>query len=148
MSEKNSPAGPWQVSGGESISQPPLNATVVPRSAFHVIPRGFAGPSLLAMILSEKYGVHQPLNRQSERYAKAFDYMLRRWDGFARFLEDGRVCSTNNAAERALRGLALLGSLCILLSSVCKHWKRVVVDGATRAAFSGNRSFDAIGLEI
>ena len=27
--------------------------------------------------------------------------------GFARFLEDGRVCLTNNAAERALRGIAL-----------------------------------------
>jgi transposase len=37
---------------------------------FHVLPRGFAGPSLLAMILFEKYGQHQPLNRQSERYAR------------------------------------------------------------------------------
>ena len=37
---------------------------------FHVIPRGWAGPSLLAMILFEKYGQHQPLNRQAERYAK------------------------------------------------------------------------------
>ena len=32
---------------------------------------------------------------------------LRRWDLFARFLEDGRICLTNNAAERALRGIAL-----------------------------------------
>jgi transposase len=39
--------------------------------------------------------------------AKAIDYMLRRWDGFARFLGDGRVCLSNNAAERALRGVAL-----------------------------------------
>ena len=39
--------------------------------------------------------------------AKAFDYMLRRWDTFARFLEDGRICLTNNAAERSLRTLAL-----------------------------------------
>ena len=39
--------------------------------------------------------------------AQAMDYMLRRWDGFIRFLEDGRVCLTNNAAERALRGIAL-----------------------------------------
>ena len=39
--------------------------------------------------------------------AKAMDYMLNRWDGFARFLEDGRICLTNNAAERALRGIAL-----------------------------------------
>jgi alkanesulfonate monooxygenase SsuD/methylene tetrahydromethanopterin reductase-like flavin-dependent oxidoreductase (luciferase family) len=33
--------------------------------------------------------------------------MLKRWDRFARFIEDGRVCLTNNAAERALRGFAL-----------------------------------------
>ena len=33
--------------------------------------------------------------------------MLKRWDGFARFLDDGRICLTNNAAERALRGIAL-----------------------------------------
>ena len=45
----------------ETISQAP--------APFHVIPRGWAGPSLLAMILFEKYGQHQPLNRQAERYA-------------------------------------------------------------------------------
>ena len=39
--------------------------------------------------------------------AKALDYMLTRWAAFTRFLDDGRVCLTNNAAERALRGLAL-----------------------------------------
>ncbi len=39
--------------------------------------------------------------------AKAIDYMLKRWDGFTRFLDDGRICLTNNAAERALRGIAL-----------------------------------------
>src|SRR5437667_53522 len=46
----------------EKISQAP--------APFHVIARGWAGPSLLAMILFEKYGQHQPLNRQSERYAR------------------------------------------------------------------------------
>ena len=46
----------------ERISQAP--------APFHVIPRGWAGPSLLAMILFEKFGQHQPLNRQAERYAK------------------------------------------------------------------------------
>ncbi len=46
----------------ERISQPP--------APFHVTPRGWAGPSLLAMILFEKYGQHQPLNRQSERYGR------------------------------------------------------------------------------
>ncbi|TKV78980.1 IS66 family transposase [Bradyrhizobium elkanii] len=33
--------------------------------------------------------------------------MLRRSDRFARFIDDGRICLTNNAAERALRGFAL-----------------------------------------
>ena len=46
----------------ERISQAP--------ALFHVLARGFAGPSLLAMILFEKYGQHQPLNRQSERYGR------------------------------------------------------------------------------
>ena len=39
--------------------------------------------------------------------AEPIDYMLRRWDRFARFIDDGRICLTNNAAERALRGFAL-----------------------------------------
>jgi transposase len=39
--------------------------------------------------------------------AKAMDYMLRRWPAFIRFLDDGRICISNNAAERALRGIAL-----------------------------------------
>ena len=45
----------------EKISQAP--------APFHTIPRGWAGPRLLAMIMFEKFGQHQPLNRQSERYA-------------------------------------------------------------------------------
>jgi transposase len=43
----------------------------------------------------------------SSSVAKPIDYMLRRWDRFARFIDDGRICLTNNAAERALRGFAL-----------------------------------------
>jgi transposase len=39
--------------------------------------------------------------------AKAIDYMLKRWPAFTRFLNDGRICLTNNAAERALRGVAI-----------------------------------------
>jgi transposase len=46
------------------------------------------------------------LSRHSD-VGKAMDYMLKRWDSFARFLDDGRICLTNNAAERALRGIAL-----------------------------------------
>ena len=33
--------------------------------------------------------------------------MLKRWDAFARFLDDGKICLSDNAAERALRGIAL-----------------------------------------
>ena len=39
--------------------------------------------------------------------AKAMDYLLKRWPAFTRFLGDGRICLSNNAAERALRGIAL-----------------------------------------
>ena len=46
------------------------------------------------------------LSRGSD-LAKAMDYMLKRWTQFTRFLEDGRLCLSNNAAERALRGIAL-----------------------------------------
>jgi hypothetical protein len=44
----------------EKIAQPP--------APFHAIARGYAGPSLLAMILVAKYADHQPLNRQSEQF--------------------------------------------------------------------------------
>jgi transposase len=46
------------------------------------------------------------LSRHNE-VAKAMDYMLKRIDAFTRFLHDGRICLSNNAAERALRGIAL-----------------------------------------
>ncbi|MGY2987434.1 IS66 family transposase [Bradyrhizobium sp. USDA 4508] len=48
----------------------------------------------------------ETLSRSSE-VLKPINYMLRRWEGFARFLDDGRICLTNNCAERALRGIAL-----------------------------------------
>ncbi|MEI8397254.1 MAG: IS66 family transposase [Rhodospirillaceae bacterium] len=46
----------------ETISQPP--------APFHPIARGRTGPNLLAMVLYGKYGNHQPLNRQSEGFAR------------------------------------------------------------------------------
>jgi hypothetical protein len=39
--------------------------------------------------------------------ARAMDYILKRWPAFTLFLGDGRACLSNNAAERALRGIAL-----------------------------------------
>jgi transposase len=53
----------------EKISQAP--------APFHVIARGWAGPSLLAMVLFEKFGQHQPLNRQAERYARRWSPIWR-----------------------------------------------------------------------
>jgi transposase len=46
----------------EAITEPPAPS--------HPIPRGFAGPSLLAMVLVAKFLLHQPLNRQSATYAR------------------------------------------------------------------------------
>ncbi len=46
----------------ERINQPP--------APFQVTPRGWAGPNLPAMMLFEKFGQHQPLNRQAERYTR------------------------------------------------------------------------------
>jgi transposase len=40
-----------------------------PAAPFHPIARGRAGPNLLATIMHDKFGMHQPLNRQSERFA-------------------------------------------------------------------------------
>jgi transposase len=41
--------------------------------------------------------------------AKAMDYMLKRWSAFTftRFLDDGRICLSHNAAERGVRGITL-----------------------------------------
>lgn len=64
------------------------------------------------------------LSRSSE-VIEPIDDMLKRWQGFALFLEDGRICLTNNAAERALRGVAL----------GCRNWTFAGSQrGADRAA--------------
>jgi transposase len=74
----------------ETITQPP--------APFHVTPRGFAGPNLLAMILFEKFGQHQPLNRQSERYAReGIDLSVSTLDH--RFHETGLMHGIHLASE-------------------------------------------------
>ena len=42
--------------------------------------------------MREKY----PMLSRHDDVAKAMNYMLKRWDGFARFIDDGRICLTNN----------------------------------------------------
>ena len=61
---------------------------------------------LVAELEAWMRATRRKLSRHSE-VAGAMDYMLRRWASFSRFLDNGRICLTNNAAERALRGLAL-----------------------------------------
>ena len=51
-------------------------------------------------------GERTRLSRHND-VAKAFDYMLKRWPAFTRFLDNGKICLSNNAAERALRGIAV-----------------------------------------
>ena len=43
---------------------------------------------------------------RSSPVLEPINYMLSRWADFARYADDGRICMTNNAAERALRGIA------------------------------------------
>jgi len=49
-------------------------------------------------------GERTRLSRHADS-ANAMDYMLKRWAPFTRFLNHGRVCLTNNAAKRAVRGI-------------------------------------------
>jgi hypothetical protein len=50
---------------------------------------------------------HRAKLSRGNEVAKAMDYMLKRWSAFTRFLDDGRICPSNNAAERGLCGIAL-----------------------------------------
>jgi len=79
----------------ETISQEP--------APFHVIPRAFAGPSLLAMIAYEKFGQHQPLNRQAERFTR-----------------EGVPLSVSTLAD-------LVGATCVALEPVFKHIEAQVI---------------------
>ena len=82
----------------EKISQPP--------APFHTIPRGWAGPQLIAMVAFDKYGQHQPLNRQSERIAR-----------------EGVELSLSTLAD-------LIGHACVALSPIHELIERHVLEGA------------------
>ena len=85
---------------------------------------------------------------QGSKLADALRYGLNHWDGLCRFLDDGRIEIDSNTVERSIRPIAMRESLCIPSSSVCKHWNRVVVSDATRATFSGHRSFDRLRRQV
>lgn len=69
--------------------------------------RGLVRP--LVEDLHDWMQAHQGAVSKHNPVAKAITYMFNkdRWDAFTHFLNDGRICLTNNAAERALRGIAL-----------------------------------------
>ena len=77
----------------------------VRRNPHHAVRRELSAP-VLAELETWMRAERAKLSRHAP-VGKAMDYMLRRWDRFARFLDDGRICLSNNAAERALRGTAL-----------------------------------------
>ena len=58
------------------------------------------------------------MTRERAKRSKAMDHMLKRIDAFTRFLQDGRICLSNNAAARELRGITL-GRNCGFLREVC-----------------------------
>jgi transposase len=101
-------------------------------------------------VLALKTWLEQQLARVSTKsvIAEVIRYGLNHWDGLVRFLDDGRIELDTNIVERSIRPIAVLESLCIPSSSVCKHWNRVVVSDATRATFSGHRIFDRLRRQV
>jgi len=85
---------------------------------------------------------------QKSKLAEAIRYALSRWEGLTRFIDDGRIELDNNTVERSIRPIAMHESLCTPSSSVCKHWKRVRVDNATRTTFPGHRRFDRLRRQV
>lgn len=81
------------------------------------------------------------VSRKSD-LGEAMAYMLRRQEGFRLFLDDGRVDIDSNLVENAIRRPAGPESLCTPSLSICKHWKRLRVGNATRAALSGYRGLN------
>ena len=98
----------------EKISQAP--------APFHVIARGWAGPSLLAMILFEKYGQHQPLNRQAERYAR-----------------EGVPVALSTLADQVGACCAVLSPLIARIEAYVFAAERAVAKTTTVAAFTRKR---------
>jgi transposase len=110
-----------KASGKKEIALSPIAIEIVRRiDALFEIERSINGKSaeerlavrrMLSRPLVDDLGLY--MRAQFERLArghdlaKAIKYVLKRWAGFTLFLEDGRVCLSNNAAERGLRGIAL-----------------------------------------
>ncbi|MBB4199991.1 hypothetical protein GGD83_003818 [Rhodoblastus sphagnicola] len=110
-----------KAAGKKEIPLSPIAIEVVRRiDALFEIERAVNGKSA-AERLAVRQKLSQPLVEHLQVYlreqrarfsrghdlAKAINYILKRWPAFTLFLEGGRVCLSNNAAERGLRGIAL-----------------------------------------
>ena len=80
--------------------------------------------------------------------AEAIRYALGRMPKAKAYLENGQLESDNNICERSIRPVTKRVSLCTPSSSVCKHWKCIRVNAATRATFSGYGSFDRLRCQV
>jgi transposase len=103
------------------ISQAPIASEAVMRiDALFAIEReinGLAPPQRVAVrtkrswpgILALETWLREQRVRVSKNSdtGKAIEYSLKRWTALTRFLDDGRLCMTNNAAERELRAIAV-----------------------------------------
>ncbi|MFP1133197.1 IS66 family transposase [Asticcacaulis sp. W401b] len=110
-----------KANGKKTVPISPIGLEMVKRiDALFEIERGINGKSpeervavrqelSKPLIEDLKLYMDDQLARLSARddLAKALNYMLKRWASFTRFLDDGRICLSNNAAERAVRGVAL-----------------------------------------
>jgi len=99
----------------EKISQPP--------APFHVTPRGMFGASFLAMILFEKFGQHQPLNRQRDRYAR-----------------EGVDLSLSTLADQVGACVAALKPLTLLIEAHVKAAERLHIDDTTVPVLAKTRT--------
>ena len=95
---------------------------------FHVIAEGWAGPSLLAMILFEKYGQHPPLNRQSERYARKGVPLSLSTAAFARAgswpTRWGVAAACWRRSSGGSRRMSSPPSDCTAMTRQCRSWPR------------------------
>jgi transposase len=103
------------------ISQAPIASEAVSRiDALFAIEREINGlaPSRRVDVRTERsqplvvaletwFRVQRARVSKNSDTGKAIEYSLKRWTALTRFLDDGRLCMTNNAAERELRAIAV-----------------------------------------
>jgi transposase-like protein len=77
----------------------------------------------LASWLREQHAKVSP----NGKTGKAIAYSLNAWEALCRFLDDGRLCMSNNAAERAMRPLA----------TGRRNWTAAAINTAASGSVSG-----------